>query len=421
MAAGKNRIANLFSSVFDTPQEVQLIHEAKSNLTEINRDFGIFIAKNNVNLALKLWIWISLSIETVRVIYGTYEALNVTGDCKGLLWYYVALYSLMLLLSLCAIPFLLILRKNMEKHYAVIQLSIELYMLIYLVRSVCFMLLDAEYGFLGFSLVVAFFISSYSLYLRPWSSAFLSLATMSMLFFASFFVGSAELFDVRLYLRILVVAVLSCFTAIARHHSKYKSFLVERSIIAQRDALEILNAEVEKSKLQIEMQNRRLQLISVTDPLTGLANRRAYIDRSKAYIEESVENNTFITVAAIDIDDFKKINDTTGHAAGDNCLMAVAKILKTVNDENTVCYRIGGDEFTVVFAGKSKSEAFLVLDRVLKNVSLLDVPNYYRAVTLSIGIYSAVANADDTMDGFLEKADKMLYRAKENGKNRIEY
>ena len=199
--------------------------------------------------------------------------------------------------------------------------------------------------------------------------------------------------------RILVIAVLSVFTGIARYRSKYMAFLKERSLLEKGKQLRSLNAQLQENREKIEAQNHLLRQMSTTDNLTGVGNRRSFRIQIKAAFARAAESKQFVTLAIADIDNFKTINDGYGHSVGDECLRAIGKALQGAEEENIHAYRFGGDEFVLVFEGKSRSD-----DKIL---------------TVSIGIYSEIPTTESTADEYIEKADRAMYEAKESGKNRI--
>lgn len=171
--------------------------------------------------------------------------------------------------------------------------------------------------------------------------------------------------------------------------------------------------------MQIEAQNQQLQTLTNTDELTGLRSRRSFVRESAETLARAAEKGCFVTVAIADIDNFKTINDSFGHTVGDACLRAVGGVLCTAETDGVHAYRLGGDELIVVFEDKSRSDAFLVMNRVVKAISNLQIPNCKQTITLSVGIHSAIPTPKSHIDEYIEKADTLLYAAKENGRNQI--
>jgi diguanylate cyclase (GGDEF)-like protein len=150
--------------------------------------------------------------------------------------------------------------------------------------------------------------------------------------------------------------------------------------------------------------------MALTDPLTGLANRRAFMDQLEQSHARALRHNSSVCVLFCDVDHFKTINDTYGHAAGDAVLQEVANRLKVhFRTEDTVG-RMGGDEFAIICQNGPASAAVL-LDRVR---DALATPYLVRgdliAATVSIGIATPRAGEDSTQ--MLERADTEMYQAK---------
>ncbi|HML46588.1 MAG TPA: GGDEF domain-containing protein, partial [Clostridia bacterium] len=161
------------------------------------------------------------------------------------------------------------------------------------------------------------------------------------------------------------------------------------------------------------------------DPLTQLANRRWFDERLEAEWENSRKEGKNLTLLMIDIDFFKNFNDTYGHIAGDECLQAIAAELKRcVRSGIDTVARYGGEEFVALLSETNLETGVRVANRMRKAVEELIIPNKASAaaevVTVSIGVCSAAATDVSSIHQLVGKADKALYKAKENGRNRVE-
>jgi diguanylate cyclase (GGDEF)-like protein len=169
--------------------------------------------------------------------------------------------------------------------------------------------------------------------------------------------------------------------------------------------------------------NARLEVLSVTDPLTGLANRRRLADVLDQEWRRSVRPGNSVAVAMIDIDHFKPYNDHYGHAGGDECLRRVADVLtESVRDTTDLVARYGGEEFAVVVPGADSAAAYLVAERIRAAVAALQEPHELAPrgfVTVSIGVAAVIASADGSPQSLMEAADANLYEAKRNGRNQV--
>ncbi len=155
------------------------------------------------------------------------------------------------------------------------------------------------------------------------------------------------------------------------------------------------------------------------DYLTGLPNRRAFETFLKSELELAAVRGETICVAFVDLDHFKAVNDTHGHGAGDQVLKVVGQILATISDDKCHVARHGGEEFVVLFRGKSLQEAAAVLDNAREALASWNLigklPPLH--VTFSGGISDVTAFA--TIGEALKAADEALYAAKSSGRNRI--
>jgi diguanylate cyclase (GGDEF)-like protein len=176
----------------------------------------------------------------------------------------------------------------------------------------------------------------------------------------------------------------------------------------------------------LAIANRRLlaalQGMASTDARTGLANTRAF---DQALENELVARRPEETIAVLmlDLDDFKNCHDRHGHPAGDEALRAFADILRSCLREGDIAARYGGEEFAVVLPTVDEAAALMVAERIRSRTetSLIALgPGITDRMTVSIGISTAPSQGNDRL-GLLRLADEALYRAKQGGRNRVEY
>ncbi|MGB0670442.1 MAG: diguanylate cyclase [Rhodospirillales bacterium] len=201
----------------------------------------------------------------------------------------------------------------------------------------------------------------------------------------------------------------------------------ERTLLSERDhhqahatELQALTEELNTALQMSEERQRELHRLSISDPLTGVFNRRHFMARGAdelARVNRGTEN--FLGVAMLDIDHFKKINDTHGHAAGDDALRAFASTCLETLREIDVFGRLGGEEFAVILpeTGKEGAEVAAERLRVAASNIVVDGPNGPFSFTVSIGV-AVIATWGDSFDHLLQAADEALYSAKESGRNR---
>lgn len=171
----------------------------------------------------------------------------------------------------------------------------------------------------------------------------------------------------------------------------------------------------------IQKANQRLERLAVTDGLTGLHNRRYFRDRLDEEYERSMRYHVPLTCVMIDIDNFKRINDTYGHLQGDSILREVsARTLKSVRASDTVA-RYGGEEIVILLPQADMAGVRLNAQRLLRNISELPyegMPENER-VTVSIGVAMLDRDTMPDADALIGAADAALYKAKSSGKNKV--
>ncbi len=187
----------------------------------------------------------------------------------------------------------------------------------------------------------------------------------------------------------------------------------------------VLLARVAVGRRVIEMQNALLQSRETLahqathDPLTGLLNRRAILDHLQRELARAGRYTDALAVAMCDVDHFKQINDTRGHRVGDEVLCGIAGILKASLREYDFVGRLGGEEFLLITPLKKEADCIFLFERLCHKIanSQIATKSGELSVTLSIGV--ALAVVGNTVDTILEAADRALYRAKNEGRNRV--
>jgi diguanylate cyclase (GGDEF)-like protein len=177
-------------------------------------------------------------------------------------------------------------------------------------------------------------------------------------------------------------------------------------------------------RLQVQTQNKELVRISTMDPLTGIANRRYLDNRLRTMWQESIAFGHPISALMIDLDHFKKINDSYGHEYGDTVLCLVARALRdTLRGEQDVVARYGGEEFVAILPNRWLESARSIAERLRIAVRKLTLPpvdaELHPRITISIGVASLTPAADSNQTNLLRAADEALYEAKDHGRNRV--
>jgi len=189
-----------------------------------------------------------------------------------------------------------------------------------------------------------------------------------------------------------------------------------------------LLARIRAAKRIVDLQkelletNKRLELLSITDGLTKLYNHRYFQDEMARAFEESQRYQRPLSMAIIDIDFFKKINDTYGHAVGDEVLKAVAKLFQESIRSTDLAARYGGEEFAVMMPETELNDAITFAEKIRALIE--EAPFQTSAgplhATVSVGVASVPHTKIHAAKGVVIAADKALYRAKRNGRNQVQ-
>ncbi|MDX1589271.1 MAG: GGDEF domain-containing protein [Oleiphilaceae bacterium] len=167
--------------------------------------------------------------------------------------------------------------------------------------------------------------------------------------------------------------------------------------------------------------NRKLEQLAQTDELTGCANRRYFFSRGNLEFEKARRYNWPLSVIAIDIDHFKSVNDSHGHASGDRVLEAFAALLRRNLREIDLPARIGGEEFLVLLPGTDGEGALLLAERLREETENSPVTTDKGPITVqaSFGVADLASAGTLDFDSFISGADSALYQAKKQGRNRV--
>ncbi|GGC09469.1 diguanylate cyclase response regulator [Novosphingobium endophyticum] len=167
-------------------------------------------------------------------------------------------------------------------------------------------------------------------------------------------------------------------------------------------------------------QMRRLQYMAERDFLTGMYNRRAFFDRAQPLLAQLQERSGHASLAILDIDHFKKVNDGYGHDVGDQVIQIVAKVvLKVLGRCKGLSARLGGEEFVLLLSDMSSDEAIAVCEEVRQSIAEAAIPHNQTRLRVTASIGVAVVQFAEGLDNNLNAADQMLYMAKEQGRNRV--
>lgn len=168
-----------------------------------------------------------------------------------------------------------------------------------------------------------------------------------------------------------------------------------------------------------------IEEISITDGLTNIFNRRHFNEIFPIIINSAKRDNELVSFLIMDIDHFKQYNDTYGHQMGDNVLIKVAESIKTsLHRADDYCFRLGGEEFGIIFKSESKDKAKEFANKILQNIEKLQIEHSQNSasnyITISGGLICKNANDVKDANEIYKEADDLLYKAKEISRNRVE-
>ncbi len=191
----------------------------------------------------------------------------------------------------------------------------------------------------------------------------------------------------------------------------------------ERELLEV-KMGLQRANQELARANQELERLSRADALTGIANRRLFDEIFEREWDRARRNQSALSLALVDIDEFKLYNDTYGHQRGDACLRAVAQALDSqVRRSSDLVARYGGEEFAAILPGVGEKEALdmawslnrLVADQRIEHES----SRVSDLVTVSVGIATTIPSSEQTPTNLIAQADEALYRSKATGKNRV--
>jgi len=178
--------------------------------------------------------------------------------------------------------------------------------------------------------------------------------------------------------------------------------------------------ELKATQTELESRVRELDILAATDPLTGIGNRRYFLERAEAELGRSRRYALPLVFFMIDVDNFKAINDSHGHYVGDEVLRSMAATLKHAMRATDIVGRLGGEEFGVLLVQTETKEALAIAGRLLKSLHSVCITTQTDPVcyTVSIGV-AAYGGEGDSVDSLMKRADVALYQAKKTGRNRV--
>jgi diguanylate cyclase (GGDEF)-like protein len=267
-------------------------------------------------------------------------------------------------------------------------------------------------------------------------SAYTMLSVEIFLILQFFFTGTflytfAPDFKPKIFISYLVLWYLtSAGLLIYKNHSFVfggaQVFILNIFVIAMVIRIFLYNSNVRKfiDKSRINALNEKLKALSMTDELTKLNNRRSFLEYINTVWALSRRLQTPVNVLMIDVDYFKKYNDSLGHFEGDKALVAIAQCMNNhIKREVDFVARFGGEEFVCLLPFLEKEEAFILAKKLVQKIEDMNILHPMNMcsqyVTVSIGLASTIPDDHNSQTQLLDEADKALYMAKQSGRNRV--
>lgn len=222
------------------------------------------------------------------------------------------------------------------------------------------------------------------------------------------------------------------------HEADYRALTKDKGYVWIRDVVHVVRNEAgevesligfmfdisERKRVEHELfkMQKKLEALSFEDGLTGAANRRLFDERLGAEWRSACAAQQPISLVLLDIDHFKQYNDLYGHVQGDGCLIRVAAALKALGRHRDIVARYGGEEFALLLPETDEAEALAIAEQCRHAVEALQIlheKSNRGAVTVSVGVGTVIPPADGEPRHFCDAVDKLLYAAKQNGRNQV--
>lgn len=213
-------------------------------------------------------------------------------------------------------------------------------------------------------------------------------------------------------------------TAHFHEKSEVKGFEVGAADFIHRPFNEVITQARVRNHIGAKLQADKLRTIALLDGLTGVSNRRKFDQDLYSAFGHCARENMYLSLLMIDVDYFKRYNDFYGHQAGDQCLQAIAAAIRSLLRRSyDVVARYGGEEFACILPATDGTGAKTMAERILQSVKNLKLEHQQsdvaKVVSVSIGVATEMPQPGGSQEALIERADKLLYQAKNNGRAQI--
>jgi diguanylate cyclase (GGDEF)-like protein len=364
---------------------------------------------------------VTRQLRTALLVWGVLLLLFAIPDYLDMgmtrPFYYLLAYRLVMIIGLLTLFFIITPETKIFKISHPVMWFIIVYLsgfmlffiykpdLVYMVVAVLMIQLLALLIFIPIRFIMTFSASLYGVFIIVLTSYLLSITTSNPIYTTSNMIS------------LFVILLLPVGVGAATTH--------RLGIMHRREFALWIESQTINRQLEEEI-NRRIKLeaalkeMAATDPLTGLYNRREYDMLFQHEMERANRMNTPLSVGIIDLDHFKQVNDTYGHAAGDEVLRRTARLFRENLRTMDVVGRWGGEEFIIMLPEIAIDQANMTCNRLLKALAAtdIDVGSASIKITATIGITQLLPG--DKIDEVIRRADEALYKGKEAGRNRVE-
>ena len=194
-----------------------------------------------------------------------------------------------------------------------------------------------------------------------------------------------------------------------------RDFFMKQQLEMERENIIKINEELKESE-------ERYRELSIIDGLTQLFNSRCFYDQLKMELDRLKRREYPLSLILLDLDNFKKFNDTYGHIEGDHVLVKLGQIIKRCLRKEASAYRYGGEEFTILLPMTTKEEGVIVAERIREEVKKeMFSPALYKHVSLTVSIGLAQHKRQESLKEFVSRVDHLMYQSKNNGKDRVSF
>jgi len=196
-----------------------------------------------------------------------------------------------------------------------------------------------------------------------------------------------------------------------------KLFKQSKRLIRMSDKME---AELAITKVELEKYSKKLKVQATTDPLTGLANRRKITELLEEGLNEIANNSKDnINIIMLDIDFFKKVNDTHGHPMGDEVIKVISNHMQDAIGKEGIVGRFGGEEFLTIFYNEDIKYVYKLADEIREEIKQKRIGFEEKKISVTVSMGIASSSESLNIGEILDIADKRLYEAKESGRNKV--